>query len=291
MEKMSRPLHILTFDIEEWFHIDFKPRPNLEAHWEQFESRIHTNMDTIFRMLDTVPYPATFFCIGWVARKYPEVIRRIDRYGHEIGSHSDLHQVAYSLDPDAYRQDFRKAIDSLEQVTGKKVRSYRAPAFSIRPDNRWAFETLIENGIEVDCSIFPVYRDYGGFSDFGAAQPCWVEYQGSRLREFPMNYARAAGNRGLVFSGGGYFRLLPYPLIRRLFRQQPYVMAYFHPRDFDAGQPMLEGISRWQRFKSYVGLKEACNKFERLLKDFEFVDLREAERQVDWERAPVIRID
>ncbi|CAN1542079.1 pepcterm_polyde, polysaccharide deacetylase family protein, PEP-CTERM locus subfamily [Spirosomataceae bacterium] len=280
-------MKILTFDIEEWFHILDNDATKTEAEWEGFESRIHGNMDKIHEMLGD--QKATFFCLGWVARKYPEVLKDIDRRGHEIATHSDLHQLAYEQNRQTFEQDLERSIKSIEDVIGKKVRAYRAPGFSLMEQNKWVFEVLMKNGIEIDASIFPAERSHGGFAQFGHAEPCWIDIDGMRMKEFPINLSSFAG-KNLIFSGGGYFRLFPYPLLDFMTKNSDYVMTYFHPRDFDAEQPMVPGLNFVRKFKSYYGLKGCLSKLDKLIKKHDFVDIRTAEASIDWEKAKVVHL-
>jgi peptidoglycan-N-acetylglucosamine deacetylase len=279
-------MNILSFDIEEWFHILDNESTKTEADWAKYECRIHQNMDKIFRLLDDTKQSATFFCIGWVARKYPEIIKRIDELDYEIASHSDLHQLVYEQSKEVFTKDLKTSIDALEGITGKKVRAYRAPGFSIGKENQWAFEALIEHGIEIDCSIFPAARAHGGFADFGVAEPCLIEINGLRLKEFPINLYPFVGKK-LIFSGGGYFRLLPEMVLNNFWKKSDYVMTYFHPRDFDHEQPMIEGLSVARKFKSYYGLKGSLPKLHKISQKHPFIDLRTADKIVDWSLAKV----
>jgi len=280
-------MKILTFDIEEWFHILDNEATKTEAEWEGFESRLHGNMDQIHGILKN--QKATFFCLGWVARKYPEVLREIDNRGHEIATHSDLHQLAYEQSRTIFSQDLERSIKSIEDVIGKKVRAYRAPGFSLMKENKWVFEELLKNGIEIDASIFPAKRSHGGFEQFGHAEPCWIDIDGMRLKEFPINLASFA-NKNLIFSGGGYFRLLPFPILDRLTQNSDYVMTYFHPRDFDALQPMVPGLNLIRQFKSYYGLRGSLSKLNKLINKHEFVDIRTAESAIDWGKAKIVKL-
>lgn len=280
---------ILSFDIEEWFHLLDHPSTRTEADWAKFPSRIHENVDRILDMLARQNQSATFFCLGWVARKYPEIIRQIADAGYEIATHSDVHQLAYQQTRPQFKEDLIRSIQSLEDITGKKIRAYRAPGFSLMEANKWVFEELIAQGIEIDCSIFPAARAHGGFANFGEQEPCWVEVNGLRIKEFPINVANIAG-MPLVFSGGGYFRLFPDAVLKALWDQQSYVMTYFHPRDFDGGQPMIEDLSIIRKFKSYYGLSKAMGKLERLMEGRQFIDLSSAEKQVQWDLARVVRL-
>ncbi|PWK27827.1 polysaccharide deacetylase family protein (PEP-CTERM system associated) [Arcicella aurantiaca] len=282
-------MNILTFDIEEWFHILDNDSTKTEADWAKYPTRIHENMERIFQLLEDTNQQATFFCLGWVARKHPDIIRSIADKGYEIATHSDLHQLAYEQNRTEFKNDLETSIKALEDVIGKKIRAYRAPGFSIKQENKWVFEVLAENGIEVDCSVFPAKRSHGGFEQFGIAEPCWIDIDGIRLKEFPINTFNGFGTP-LIFSGGGYFRLLPYTVLQQLTRQSEYVMTYFHPRDFDANQPMIEELSRLRKFKSYYGLGGCLGKLQELLTDFPFIDLASAEKLVDWNNAKTVKI-
>jgi len=169
------------------------------------------------------------------------------------------------------------------------INLYRAPAFSITERSTWAFEVLAKFGIEFDCSIFPSVHEYGGFPSFGNFEPAILDISGYKMKEFPINTMRILG-KDIIFSGGGYFRLFPYILIRHWVQQSNYVMTYFHTRDFDPHQPMLTQLPFHRKFKSYVGLKSAFRKFERLITDFEFISVKEADKRTDWSKAKIIRI-
>lgn len=282
-------LRILTFDLEDWFHLLDFSGTRTEREWNRYPSRLPALCDRLLNELERRGQKATFFCLGWVARRHPHLVRRIHEAGHEIASHSDHHQLAYEQTPEEFSEDLKRSIDVLQQATGARVRAYRAPGFSLTPRNLWAWEVLVAHGIEIDCSIFPAHRAHGGFPEFGAAAPVWLEVNGVRIKEFPIN-SYSLGPWSWMFSGGGYFRLTPYRLLRRWMRSSRYVMTYFHPRDFDAEQPRIDGLTPWRRFRAYVGLRGAWLKFQRLLDEFEFVDLATAEDQVDWSQAPVVRL-
>ncbi len=282
-------MNILTFDVEDWFHILDNEPTRTEHEWAGCESRLRASADRILGLLNDCRQRATFFCLGWIARRYPDVVRAIAAAGNEIGSHSDSHQLVYEQAVRLFEEDLKRSVSTLEDTLGVKVRCYRAPGFSITSDTPWAFDCLASNGIQIDCSVFPARRAHGGFSGFGTAQPALVEYGGVRLKEFPVNVFPFPGG-GVVFSGGGYFRLLPYAAVRLLMARSSYVMTYFHPRDFDPEQPVLEGLPMARRFKSYVGLRTSFRKLERLIREFRFVDVGTADREVDWDAARVVRL-
>ncbi|NER13241.1 DUF3473 domain-containing protein [Leptobacterium flavescens] len=283
-------MNILTFDIEEWFHILDNNSTKTEKEWGNYESRIHENMDRIFSVLEKNNIKATFFCLGWIAQKYPDIIKRINELGYEIGTHSHMHQLAYEMKPDEYREDLRISIDTLEQIIGEKIKSYRAPGFSITRENLWAFEILAEMGIENDSSIFPANRAHGGIPQFQQDSPCIISYRGIELKEFPINTYSLFG-KNLIFSGGGYFRLLPYRLVHYMAKQSPYMMTYFHPRDFDPGQPVIKELSAFRKFKSYYGLGGSFSKLEKFIKDYSFVDLKTYSEEINWNEVTKVGLD
>jgi polysaccharide deacetylase family protein (PEP-CTERM system associated) len=282
-------MRILTFDIEEWFHILDNNSTKAINEWRNFEVRIHENMDRIFEILDRHNQKATFFCLGWIAETYPEVIKEIVARGYEVGSHTRMHQLIYEQTPKEFEKDLEYSIKTLEDLTGQKVKYFRAPGFSIREDNKWAFEVLASQGIEVDSSVFPAPRAHGGFPSYQEPVPSIIKYNGIELKELPISYTNVFG-KSVIFSGGGYFRITPYPLIDKWTRQSDYLMSYLHPRDFDAGQPVIKELPLFRKFKSYVGLNGAANKLEKWLTDFEFVDIGTAVKQIDWLEAPKVEL-
>lgn len=281
-------MYILTFDVEEWFHLLDNDSTRSEAEWVRYPARIYENMERIFRILDDTDTKATFFVIGWIARAYPDLVRRIaEKY--EIGSHTMSHQLVWQQNRMAFKEDVSSSIKLLEDITGKLVRYFRAPGFSIRNSEAWAFEVIRECGVEVDCSVFPVHHAHGGIPSYGKAVPSIISHEGVRIKEFPI-CTKEIGGRYIIFSGGGYFRLFPYWLIRKwAVEKSEYMISYIHPRDLDAGQPMIRELP-WSRRFSYVGLKGAEGKLRRLLTDFPFMDLAAADRLVDWGGAPVIEL-
>lgn len=282
-------MNILTFDIEEWFHILDNDITNSVDKWSSFESRIHKNMETIHMILSENNISATFFVVGWIAEKYPKLIKEISELGYEVGSHTHLHQLIYNQTPQIFKNDVEKSIKTIEDLTGNKVCSFRAPGFSITENNKWAFEVLFKLGIRRDSSIFPAGRNHGGFPSYKDSNPSILEYNNVSIKEFPINTHKILGFP-IIFSGGGYFRLLPYSLIKFLSRNSKYVMTYFHPRDFDYDQPMIPGLSLKRKFQCYIGLKSCKKKLNKWLKDFDFIDLKNAENLIDWKNVNTIKL-
>jgi len=282
-------MNILTFDIEEWFHILDHESTKTMNEWKNYEVRIHQNMDRIFTILEKTNQKATFFCLGWIAETYPEVIREIADRGYEIGTHGRMHQLAYEQSPTEFAEDLEYSIKTLEDITGQKIKYFRAPGFSIGKDNKWAFEAIVSLGIEVDCSIFPARRTHGGFPSYQHQVPSIVKYNGIEIKEFPINYSTLLG-KPIIFSGGGYFRLFPYDLIKRWTQSSEYIISYFHPRDFDAEQPIIQDLSMFRKYKSYVGLKNSSDKLQQWINDFNFIDIGTAVETIDWGNVPIVEI-
>ncbi len=283
-------MNILSFDVEEWFHLLDNDSTRTEDQWRGYEVRIYENMERIFRILEETNTKATFFIIGWIAKTYPDIVKRIaERY--QIGSHTMNHQLVWQQNPEEFREDVSSSIELLEDITGRKVDVFRAPGFSIRESEGWAFEILSELGITMDCSVFPARHSHGGMPSYSKAIPSLIEYKGVKIKEFPVS-TKEIGGKHLIFSGGGYFRLFPYTLIRKWAKENgDYLMSYIHPRDLDAGQPMIKELNAVRRFKSYYGLEGAEKKLRNFLTDFHFVDVETASSLVNWEAASIVRID
>ena len=277
-------MNILTFDIEEWFHILNNPSTDNESSWGSFEYRLRSNIDRILYLLDKSNNIATFFCLGWVARKYPNIIKEIHAAGHEVGTHSNAHQLIYRYDRDFFKNDLETSIKSLEDIIGKKIKAYRAPGFSLVSSTLWAFEELVNQGIEYDCSIFLGNHSHGGRIKAFGHNPSVINIDGKIIKEFPVNSFRLIAKE-VAFSGGGYFRFLPYPIIKRLMNRSQYIMTYFHPRDFDYEQPIISELSAFRKFKSYYGLKKSFVKAEKFVNDYDFVSLNHADKLIDWSNA------
>ena len=290
-------MNILTFDLEEWF-LEKNYFGNRQEKYQAFDLYLNQILDK----LEREQKKATFFCLGGMAREFPEVVRRIADKGHEIGCHSDQHVWITKLTEEEFRTDTISAIDALEQCIGEKVLNYRAPAFSIGNSNKWAFEILAECGIERDASIFPAARDFGGFSAFGSQEPCIVKYEGVEIKEFPITTARLLG-KDVAYSGGGYFRFFPLSFIVREMKKSDYAMTYFHIGDLiPESESMMTKeayeeyfkqkgtlLNRYKRhIKSNLGKKGAFCKMKKLINRFEYVSIDEASSQIDWKSAPIV---
>jgi len=279
---MSGKMNILTFDIEEWYVYKLYPKGGVEYYLPILENLL----DEILDLLDESKVKATFFCLGIIAREYPDVILKIASRGHEIGSHSDKHILLKELGPKGFEEDLLRSIDSLENLLNRKINAYRAPVFSINKDTFWAFELLAKHGIKYDCSIFPARRKEGGYSDFMSLYPVKIITKEGTLIELPLNVKEILWGK-IPFSGGGYFRLLPYQAIKRMMLSSNYTVSYFHLRDFDMKQKVVIS-SRY--FKSYFGISSMMKKFKRLLKDFNFMPVKDAVKIIKDENIDELKI-
>lgn len=284
-------MEIITFDIEEWFARKKRYGSDKEKY-----AILDGYLDGILDKLDEQGIKGTFFCLGAMAVEFPSVIKKIDGRGHEVGCHSHLHQWLNKISLDEVREDTRKAIDSLEQCIGKKVKSYRAPAFSIGEKNKKVFQILAECGIERDASVFPTARDIGGFPSFGHKTPVTVEYGGVSIKEFPICTTYIMGKE-VAYSGGGYFRFFPLWFVEREMKRSDYTMTYFHIGDLHPEMSKVQTKAQYEAyfkepgtlknrylryFKSTVGKKQAYAKLMTLIERHDFVSLEQADRMIDW---------
>ena len=282
-------MNIFSFDIEEWYHANNVNHLIAEEEWITLPPRIDLYLPRILDKLDEFNIKATFFCLGWIARTYPGIIKQIHQHGHEIACHTDKHLLVNKMTPESFDSDLKIALDSIQNITNEKIISFRAPSFSISEDATWAFQVLAENGIEIDCSVFPTTSSFGGFPSFGEATPALIKYKDYQIKEFPMSTAKILGKH-IVFGGGGYFRLFPYWFIKKLMEKSDYNMTYLHTRDFDTEQYRFKQISTISYFKSYYGIKDAYPKFEKMLKDFSWINIRQAVQQIDFDKVKLIQL-
>lgn len=272
-------MNILTFDIEDWYnHDDYSQ----DLDWEKYEVRIYEGVDKILSALEEHQLQATFFCLGWVAEHHPGIIREIARAGHHVGCHSYQHQLASRMTEAEFREDIYKAKCLIEDVSGAKVDAFRVPSFSVTPNNRWVFDVLAELGFEYDSSVFPSQHEFGGFPELDIDGPFLIKTStGFLLKEFPINTVKLWG-RNIVYSGGGYFRIMPYGLLKKWTEKSPYVMSYFHPSDFDPEQPKMPHLPRMRQIKNRIALRGSYDKFKKFIGEFGFVNIRQADKETDW---------
>ncbi len=282
-------MNILTFDVEEWFHLLDFDATRTEAEWGKYEVRIYENVDRILDILELTNTKATFFIIGWIAKTYPDIVRKIAAK-YQIGSHTMNHQLVWQQSQLEFKNDVESSVKLLQDITGQPVECFRAPGFSIRESEAWAFDILADLGIKYDCSIFPAHHAHGGMASYGAPVPSLIQHGDVTMKEFPVTTKTIMGKK-IIFSGGGYFRLAPYWLIKKWSKESgDYLLSYIHPRDLDGGQPMLDGLPLKRRFKSYVGTKGAAEKLRKYLEDFKFTDVKTAAENINWNKVPVVEL-
>ncbi len=257
----------LTVDVEDYFQVSALAPHIPRSDWERTPCRVQRNVERILDLLAESGSQATFFTLGWIAERYPELVRRIAGAGHEVASHGYGHRRATEQNPADFLEDIRRAKTLLEDIAGAAVKGYRAPSFSVGEANPWAFDCIAQAGYRYSSSVYPVRHDH-----YGAPNSPRFPYRMSGVLEVPVATARVA-NANLPAGGGGYFRLLPYALSRSLIRRvnavdrQPAVF-YFHPWELDPQQPRVAGASVKTRFRHYVNLHRTEGRLRRLLHDF-----------------------
>jgi len=268
---MSYEKNALAIDVEEWFHICDEDITKVAGDIEKLPVRVVENTKRIVRLLKEHNQRGTFFFVGWVAERYPELVKYVAEGGFEIGCHSYSHDLIYKMDSKQFEEDLIKATDVIYRAAGVRPLGYRAPGFSIKRDMEWYFEILAKNQYRYDASVFPTYRAHGGIVS-APTYPYRISTRFGEILEFPQSVTGFSKFR-ICFSGGGYFRLLPLwfvkSQIRRMNSQDLPVLLYLHPREIDPDQPRMR-LSPLRYFKYYVNLSKTEDKFIEVLKTFEF---------------------
>ena len=260
----------LTIDVEDYFQVSAFAPHIARAAWPRLECRVEANIERILLLLDSRRIHATFFTLGWIAERYPAMLRRVADAGHEVASHGYAHLRASEQSAAQFADDVRRSKTILEQITGLAVRGYRAPSFSIGAANLWAFDELQEAGYGYSSSIYPIRHDHYGMPD--APRFAWRPRGPHGVLELPVSTVRLRG-RNLPAGGGGYFRLMPYALSRWLLRRinsrdGQAGIFYFHPWELDPGQPRPPGLDARTRFRHYLNLGRMEARLGRLTHDF-----------------------
>lgn len=261
-------INALTVDVEDYFQVSAFESHIDRADWDRLECRVERNIARILELFAQHNAKATFFTLGWMAQRYPELVREIVQHGHELASHGFAHQRASSLSEDQFLADITRAKSLLEDVAGVAVKGYRAPSFSIGEGNLWAFDALSRAGYAYSSSIYPIRHDHYGMPD----APRFAHRRASGLLEIPISTLRLH-ERNFPASGGGYFRLLPYRASKWMFEQvnrveQRPVVFYFHPWEIDPDQPRIRAAAAKARFRHYLNLNRMEGRLARLLQDF-----------------------
>jgi len=276
-------VNAFTVDVEEHFQVSAFEATIPRERWGDFPSRVVANTQRLLALLDSHAVKATFFVLGWTAKRYPGLVREIEAAGHEIASHGFWHRIVYDQSPSAFREDVRLGRDVLQDIVGHRVTTYRAPSFSITRRSLWAREILVEEGFDVDSSVFPIHHDRYGIPD-APLDIHRIDTPAGPLWEFPPSVVRIGGMR-LPVGGGGYFRLYPLcwttALLRRIhqFDQRPFLF-YMHPWEVDPCQPRIPVKSWLSRFRHYVNLSGTEAKLSALFRQFRFAPMAEVIRSV-----------
>jgi polysaccharide deacetylase family protein (PEP-CTERM system associated) len=265
-------LNALTVDVEDYFHVSAFAAHVPRSEWGSYESRVCRNTERLLNLFEHVGVHATFFVLGWVAKRFPQLVREIQRAGHELASHSYEHGLVYDMTPEAFVADLRRARSVIEDAAGVRINGYRAPSFSITSSSLWALDLLVSEGYTYDASIYPIRHDRYGIPDW-PRHIQRVQRPGGVLWEIPGSTVRRAGVN-LPVGGGGYFRLLPYAWTRAGFRtvnetERRPAMFYLHPWEIDPDQPRIKA-GAVSRMRHYYNLGQTESRLRRLLSEFRF---------------------
>ena len=279
-------MNAFSVDLEDWFHIIGIPKLENQNNWVDFESRIEYNTNKLLNIFSQYNIKVTFFVLGWVAEKYPDLVIKISEEGHEIGSHGYYHIPIFRLGRRKFIADAYKSKIVIEKVIKKKVRGYRAPSCSVTNATPWVFEDLYNIGYEYDSSVLPTPRMNGGMNvdsekEFGIH---YRYFKSNRLLEYPLSVSNFLG-KIIPICGGGYFRIFPYwftkEAIKNLNNKGQSAVLYIHPRDIDSGQPVVDMPVK-RKIMSYTGISKCSKKLHNLLKDFHFDRLERVIDSNDW---------
>jgi len=267
----------LTIDVEEWFHVSLFRRQVRREDWDTLKSTVVENTCLVLDLLAEKNVKATFFILGWVAERYPEIVIAIQEQGHEIGSHTYSHQVIYEQSRQEFTTDVKRSMDILEHLTGEPVNSFRAPSYSITRSSLWAWEALADLGITCDSSVFPVKHDLYGIPE-APRFPFYINLKDRpRLVEVPLSTIQIRG-KNIPMAGGGYLRLYPYWFIRhslhRINNEGRPAIIYLHPWELDPHLPRLK-VGFFKELRHYGNLSLTEDKLRRMLDEFSFGTLRE----------------
>ena len=267
----NEPLHHFTVDVEEWFQVSALEAAVPRSRWPDFESRVCASVELILDLLEARGFRGTFFILGIVAESHPDLVRRIASGGHEVASHGWAHRRVTTLTRREFQDSVRRTRLLLQELSGQEVPGYRAPSFSITRDREWALDVLIEEGHRYDSSLFPTRRPGYGHPD-APTRATWLERPAGQILEIPPMVLQTLGMR-IPASGGAYFRLLPYGLVRSALRQRERLgeagTFYIHPWELDPDQPRVR-VPTLTRIRHYGGLSRTRTRLERLLDEFRF---------------------
>jgi len=294
MVDMPVTANLLTVDLEEWFVVETLSGRFSRVEWEKLETTVIKNTHRLLQLFQNKDVTATWFVLGWVAKKYPALIKEIFHEGHEIACHSFNHIRVNSMDPESFRKDTELALEAITNATGKQPVGYRAPSWSIDDSTPWAFDILCELGFEYDSSIYPIKHDIYGIPK-GPRHTFKMNLESGRtIYEIPASTYRILGHNFPV-AGGGFLRNSPYwytkLIINSLNNDNHPAIVYLHPWEIDRDPPRLEGLTMVQKFRTYGSTSVFYYKLERLLSDFDFINMSEYIRNIRKKRHIGFHVD
>lgn len=269
--------NILSIDVEEWFHPEAVQHLFPPDSWDSKESRLEGNVEKLLALFDSRKARATFFVLGWTARKYPQIIKKMVAAGHEVATHGNSHRMVTKLTPESFREDLAESISTIQDISGEKVFGFRAPTFSIVKETQWAWEIMLDSGLEYDSSVYPIWHDRYGIPDAPRQPYVAFEKEQKKLVEFPMPTLKI-GNKNFPFGGGGYLRIFPLSFtkyaIKKFNKEGLPAILYAHPWEFDSGQQRL-ALGKIQTWRHYYNINKNLNKLDVLLRRFEWMSFRD----------------
>jgi len=271
-------INAFTVDVEDYFQVEAFSGVINRNTWDDFSCRVEANTDIILKLLDDANVKGTFFVLGWIAKRYPGVVKKISEMGHEVSSHGMSHQLIYNQDQNVFRNETIDSKKLLEDLSQQPVNGYRAATYSITNKSLWALDVLCEAGFKYDSSIFPIVHDRYGISGINTEPHVLVTEKNNSIVEFPISVYK---NRlfNLPISGGGYFRLFPYfftkNMLKSLNKKNKEFVFYIHPWEVDNKQPVVDDISRFTKFRHYNNIDQCKDRLEKLLQDFRFSTVTE----------------
>lgn len=285
MQKTESQLNLLSIDVEDWY-LSYDSSQIPVSRWHELTDRVEIGVRVFMQLLNNHQLTATFFFLGWVAKRHPALVKEIANAGHEIGFHSMFHEMPVKKGPTKFEQELEEGLELLQSIAGVRPVSYRAPMFSLGDESRWAIPLLMKHGIRLSSS-YKAFQRINGHTAPNA--PFCFRKEEQKLIEFPLNRLNLP-LLNWVYSGSGYFRMLPYAAIEYFFGRSSYNMAYFHPRDFDIAVPTTPLLPLYRNLMNRTGNSSSLPKLEKLLTKFHFVSLQSAASAIPCNSLPVIQL-
>ncbi len=268
-------MNVMTVDVEDWYQTTLMEQVFNRNCWDKLPQRYEYSTHLILDIFAQFNVKATFFILGWIAQRTPKLVKEIYKRGHEIASHGYFHQLVYTLSPKEFEKDLTKSIKILEDIIGNRIKGYIAPSFSVNKNCLWFFDILAQNGIEYDCSIFPLsFHPTYGWRNAPDHPFILKTEKGNTLVEFPGSTFKFLGLR-IPFAGGAYFRIYPYEVVRCIMKLKQYrkedVIFYLHPWEFDTKVPKVKKLSLFNKWRTYFNLDKTQVKLKKMIREFSFL--------------------